>query len=92
MSDAHTSDAMKNLVKFMICLSIAGSVLAGIHYYAVDLPQQKAAQAPPNLDARGLMDCIENCIIKNCGYDHAACPYPSNVQQRVRCQGICGSQ
>lgn len=36
------------LVLFMVCLSIAGSIVAGAHYYAVDLPQQQALQAPTN--------------------------------------------
>ncbi|PKG32629.1 hypothetical protein [Methanoregula sp.] len=87
----ETKSPLARLVLFMIALAVAGSVFAGIHYYAVDLPQQKDARAPSNLDARGIMVCIEDCMIKNCGYDHAACPFPSNVQQRVRCQGICGS-
>ena len=31
----------------IICISAAGAFLAGLHYYAVDLPQQ-TAQAPSN--------------------------------------------
>jgi len=32
----------------MVCLSIAGSIIAGAHYYAVDLPQQNAVTTPEN--------------------------------------------
>ena len=41
----------------MVCLSVAGAFVAGIHYYAVDLPQQKALQAPSNR----LMTCSQYC-------------------------------
>jgi hypothetical protein len=36
------------LVLFMVCLAIAGSFVAGIHYYAVDLPQQQDVKVPAN--------------------------------------------
>jgi hypothetical protein len=42
---------LARLVLFMIFLSIAGSFVAGIHYYAVDLPLQNSVQAPANNDA-----------------------------------------
>ncbi|HEX3001215.1 MAG TPA: hypothetical protein VHN82_02430 [Methanoregula sp.] len=53
------------LVLFMICLSIAGSVLAGAHYYAVDLPAQNALKAPENRwsSATSCEVCTGNCII-----------------------------
>ncbi|MDO9325515.1 MAG: hypothetical protein Q7T80_11230 [Methanoregula sp.] len=34
----------------MICLAIAGSVVAGIYYVAVDLPAQKSTILPPAND------------------------------------------
>jgi len=37
---------LARLVLFMVCLAIAGSCIAGAHYYSVDLPQQKAT--PPD--------------------------------------------
>lgn len=40
-----TRSPLARLVLFMICLAIAGSCIAGAHYYTVDLPQQKAT--PP---------------------------------------------
>jgi len=39
---------LTRLVLFMVCLSIAGALVAGVHYVAVDLPQQQAVQAPTN--------------------------------------------
>lgn len=32
----------------MICLALAGSILAGAHYYTIDLPQQQKVTAPDN--------------------------------------------
>jgi hypothetical protein len=49
--DGYMSKSISPLVRlvlFMVCLSIAGSIVAGAHYYAVDLPQQQALQAPTN--------------------------------------------
>lgn len=43
-----TRTPLARLVLFMICLSIIGSAIAGIHYYAVDLPQQQSVQPPAN--------------------------------------------
>jgi len=33
---------LARLVLFMVCLAIAGSIISGAHYYAVDLPEQDA--------------------------------------------------
>jgi len=43
----------------MMCLSIAGSIVAGTHYYAVDLPQQQNVQMPEN---NLKSDCLDSCI------------------------------
>jgi predicted lipoprotein with Yx(FWY)xxD motif len=49
--------SLARLVLLMVCLSIAGSFVAGVHYFTVDLPAQKEV-APQNgnmpLDACGL--------------------------------------
>lgn len=55
------------LVLFMVCLSIAATCIAGAHYYAVDLPQQKNLQAPANT----LMTCSQSC---DAGY-YSCMPY-----------------
>jgi len=31
---------LARFVLFMVCLSIAGTIVAGAHYYTIDLPQQ----------------------------------------------------
>jgi hypothetical protein len=56
---------LARLVVFMLCLSVAGAFVAGLHYYAVDLPQQNAVQAPGNVlsdECRRLYDaCKTSC-------------------------------
>jgi len=45
---SETQSPLTRLVLFMICLSVAGSFTAGVHYFAVDLPQQQNVKAPSN--------------------------------------------
>lgn len=60
---------LARLVVVMVCLSVAGTFVAGLHYYAVDLPQQNAVQVPGNADTddvktlcyRAFVDCQANC-------------------------------
>ena len=56
MSGVQQSDALKNLVLFMIALAILGTIIALAWYFAVDLPLQQAAgiQAPTNSICRPL--------------------------------------
>lgn len=49
---------LARLVLFMICLSVAGAFVAGVHYFAADLPQQKALKTPTN---NAYIDCIMGC-------------------------------
>ena len=51
MSEAPSSDAMKRLVKFFVCLAILGIIVALVVYLAVVLPGQQgiAAHAPMNI-------------------------------------------
>jgi len=50
MSEATQSDAMKNLVKFLVCLAILGTILALAIYFGVILPAQQAmVYAPMNI-------------------------------------------
>jgi hypothetical protein len=46
------------LVLFMIGLAIAGTVVAGLHYFAVDLPQQQNVQAPTNVGLCTQVSCL----------------------------------
>ena len=50
MSGVQQSDALKNLVLFMIALAILGTIIALGWYFFVDLPLQQAAGnlAPAN--------------------------------------------
>ena len=43
MSETQQSDAMKNLVIFVIALAIIGTIIALAWYFAVDLPALQAA-------------------------------------------------
>lgn len=43
MSEAQSPDAMKKLVKFMICLAISGTIIAIAVYFIVIFPAQQAA-------------------------------------------------
>lgn len=40
--------SLARFIIFMVCLAAAGSILAGAHYYAVDLPEQQKVTAPDN--------------------------------------------
>jgi hypothetical protein len=42
-----TPSPLARLVLFMVCLAVTGSLLAGLHYAAVDRPAQLHAQYPP---------------------------------------------
>lgn len=74
-----TRTPLARLVLFIVCLSIAGSIGAGIHYYAVDLPQQQVVQAPSNSCGNYLEKqfecstrcgqdkvCYGNCLTEDC--------------------------
>jgi len=42
---------LTRLVLFLVCLSLVGGLAAGIHYFAIDLPQQKTLPAAPENSA-----------------------------------------
>ena len=56
---------LTKLVLFMFCLSVTGSILAGAHYYTVDLPAQKNLPAPENArySNSNCEVCKHNCKI-----------------------------
>lgn len=64
-SSQSTRSPLARLVLFVVCLSIAGTIIAGAHYYAVDLPRQSAVTAPEN----GLPP-VQNC---GCSERHLFC-------------------
>jgi len=47
---------LTRLVLFIICIAIAGTVVAGAHYYTIELPAQQSLQAPTNGDS-----CTNEC-------------------------------
>lgn len=72
MSESPSQQSpLARFVLFMVCLAIAGSFLAGAHYYAVDLPAQNAGLPPDN----GLKPfskcpiCVSDCVGKPDLYD-----------------------
>jgi hypothetical protein len=74
---------LTSLVLFMICLAIAGSFLAGAHYYAIDQPQQKTVVAPANSGSLSCQEC----------YDWCAREHPNSGGCKYNCQVyICNKQ
>ena len=56
---------LTRLVLFIVCLAILGSVVATLHYAAVDLPQQKASQPPENSNKLSKCSiCTSNCAFE----------------------------
>lgn len=45
---SETQSPLSRLVLFIVGLAIAGSIVAGVHYFVIDLPQQNAMQPPTN--------------------------------------------
>lgn len=60
---ASPKSPLARIVLFMVCLSIAGTIVSGVHYFMVDLPHQNAMQAPEN---RIEIGCYARCMN---GYD-----------------------
>ena len=62
MAGAHSPPSpLARRVLFIVCLAIAGSFVAGVHYVAVDLPLQKeqaALHASLNDNGVGTEDCV----------------------------------
>jgi len=65
IEDESLSESQKSplarLVFFMVCSAIAGSILAGAHYYTIDLPQQTAVVAPANSPSDNCQECYDWC-------------------------------
>jgi hypothetical protein len=56
---APEKSPLARLVLFMFCLSIAGTLVAGVHYYTMDLPIQNAVTVPANNP--GSAECLKRC-------------------------------
>ncbi|PKL64709.1 MAG: hypothetical protein CVV32_06395 [Methanomicrobiales archaeon HGW-Methanomicrobiales-3] len=72
---ASKRSPLARLVLFMVCLAIAGSAGAGVHYYAVDLPVQKNVQVPENVEDGALtMETYAGATVDGSqwqGYSHS---------------------
>ena len=56
------SSPLARLALFMVCLSIAGGLVAGAHYAAFDLPLQKTVAAPHNENCETCEDTYMQCF------------------------------
>ena len=61
---------LAQLVLFMVCLAVAGSIVAGAHYVVVDKPAHDALPAPANGDCPRYYSCQANCPL---GYGNCCC-------------------
>lgn len=65
MSDAQPPDALKNLVIFLICLAILGTVIALVVYYGVVLP---AEQGHIQVVLNGPDSTCQSSALEDCDY------------------------
>ncbi|MCK9630845.1 MAG: hypothetical protein M0R30_04325 [Methanoregula sp.] len=63
--EESTRSPLARLVLFMVCLSIAGSVVAAAHYYAIDIPEQQDVQPPAN-SGDFCLDAVAQNIVCSC--------------------------
>ncbi|MFA4861310.1 hypothetical protein [Methanoregula sp.] len=60
---------LARLVLFMVCLSIAGSLVAGVHWFAIDLPAQQARALHPPGNGNTELFAACNICMQNCEFD-----------------------
>jgi len=65
MKMSEMKSPLARLVLFMVCLSVAGAFVAGVHYIAVVQPQQNIQNTPtnwgPDICGDKLFSCIQDC-------------------------------
>jgi hypothetical protein len=81
---SETQSPLAGLVLFIVCLAIAGTFVAGVHYFTIDLPQQNAMQAPQNWDN----DCEFECYVAQSSCN-VQCP--SYIGRR-ECEAQCTAE
>lgn len=62
-----TRSPLHNLILFLIGLAVFGTVVAGVHYAAIDLPIQQAYPAPMNdalNDPGACAKCMGLCAVQ----------------------------
>jgi hypothetical protein len=85
-SSSHERSPLARFVLFMVCLSLAGTFVAGAHYYAIDLPGQKALSRYPPANANGdtrekCNTCLSPCLYLQTEEDYYKC--------KENCELIC---
>ena len=73
------------LVLFMIGLAFAGTLVSGMHYYAIDLPAQQVTSAPENWGS----SCMVECKKETARCSERYCQGDMNTQC-AGCNFICG--
>lgn len=61
-----TRSPLHNLVLFLIGLAVSGTIVAGVHYLALDIPAQQANPAPLNYnphDPAACARCMALCAL-----------------------------
>lgn len=72
---APESSPLARLVFVIVCLSIAGSLFAGAHYLAVDLPAQQNAPSPENAGwgTTSCTKCKQDCGSSSTNTNYGNC-------------------
>ena len=77
MSKIHyQTSPLARLVLFMVCLALFGSIVAVVHYYAVELPDQQ----------RAALQMLENAVSTKCKNCQFICSYAQNP---IKCLDDC---
>lgn len=83
-SSSDQRSPLAQLVLFMVILSVAGTCVAGAHYYAIDLPEQNAVGGYPPANDNG------RSTIEKCNLCDGWCRYSENYYECVKnCELIC---
>jgi len=86
---------LARLVLCMICLSVAGSFAAGIHWYAVDLPTRQEVQVPVNNENDDAIACKKACDATDLHCEYYCNRYDEGCRDRcisawAKCLKTCG--
>ncbi len=77
---ASDQSPLARLMLFLVCLAVVGSIVAGVHYYAIDLPlQEHISILQP-----------ENAAFIGCEKCRFACTYsPTPIKCLNDCDLVC---
>ena len=74
---------LTRLVLFMVCLSVAGALIAGVHYLVIEKPLRDTVKEPAN-DYRPY--CMESCY-----NEYSACMEWKWVKKTAQEKALCES-